>query len=207
MWTLLFTLSLAADIVSLILHFNPWQTSSYKYHVNSQESHCNYCIKVPLIIERLFVKYNIIIPTAASSLICCMWHSKFEIPITWHCSYYLSCPSDDTICRVMTQVEKEVTDLMMKALRHCNVDAASLLQQPTVQYRAATIHHRLASLYHNAYRNQVGVRQCGQIRSRLLVGVVFRGCRHYLFHAGNTAFLLWSHFPAFLKKNSTFFFK
>ena len=104
----------------------------------------------------------------------------------------------------MTQVEKEVTDLMMKALRHCNVDAASLLQQPTVQYRAATIHHRLASLYHNAYRNQVGVRQCGQIRSRLLVGVVFRGVDITSFMQGIPLFYCGPTFPL-KKKNSTFF--
>ena len=52
------------------------------------------------------------------------------------------------------QVEKEVTDLMMKALKNCDVDIESP-RQPTCQYRAASIHHRLASLYHNTYRGQV----------------------------------------------------
>ena len=52
------------------------------------------------------------------------------------------------------QVEKDVTDLMLKALKYCDVDTPTL-KQPSYQYRAATIHHRLASLYHNAFRNQV----------------------------------------------------
>ena len=50
----------------------------------------------------------------------------------------------------MFQIEKEVTDLMTKALKYCKVDGSA-----GRQYRAATIHHRLASLYHNSYRNQV----------------------------------------------------
>ena len=66
----------------------------------------------------------------------------------------LTMTRDDVRC-VVTQVEKEVTDLMTKALRHCHVDTVS--PQPTVQYRAATVHHRLASLYHNAYRTLVSI--------------------------------------------------
>lgn len=51
------------------------------------------------------------------------------------------------------KVEKEVVDLMLKSLKYCNVDIKSA-KQPMCQYRAATIHHRLASLYHNSLRNQ-----------------------------------------------------
>lgn len=52
------------------------------------------------------------------------------------------------------QIEKEVSEAMMKSLKHCDVDSASA-RQPLCQYRAATIHHRLASMYHSCLRNQV----------------------------------------------------
>lgn len=52
------------------------------------------------------------------------------------------------------QIEKEVSEAMMKSLRYCDVDSASA-RQPLCQYRAATIHHRLASMYHSCLRNQV----------------------------------------------------
>lgn len=53
------------------------------------------------------------------------------------------------------QIEKEVSEAMMKSLKHCDVDSATA-RQPLCQYRAATIHHRLASMYHSCLRNQVG---------------------------------------------------
>ena len=43
---------------------------------------------------------------------------------------------------------------MMKALKFCDVLTTSP-RQTTCQYRAATIHHRLASLYHNTLRTMV----------------------------------------------------
>ncbi|CAH1782614.1 unnamed protein product [Owenia fusiformis] len=49
------------------------------------------------------------------------------------------------------QVEKEVTELMTKALKYCDVNSEQS-RQIMCQYRAASIHHRLASLYHNAFR-------------------------------------------------------
>ncbi|KAG9470081.1 hypothetical protein GDO78_018934, partial [Eleutherodactylus coqui] len=52
-------------------------------------------------------------------------------------------------------IEKEVTEAMMKSLKYCDVDTVSA-RQPLCQYRAATIHHRLASMYHSCLRNQVG---------------------------------------------------
>lgn len=52
------------------------------------------------------------------------------------------------------QIEKEVSEAMMKSLKHCDVDSATA-RQPLCQYRAATIHHRLASMYHSCLRNQV----------------------------------------------------
>ena len=53
-----------------------------------------------------------------------------------------------------TQIEKEVSEAMMKSLKYCDVDSVSA-RQPLCQYRAATIHHRLASMYHSCLRNQV----------------------------------------------------
>ncbi|CAN8023585.1 unnamed protein product [Ixodes persulcatus] len=52
------------------------------------------------------------------------------------------------------EIEKEVVKLMLKSLDLCSSET-SLSRQPLYQYRAATIYHRLASLHHNAYRNQV----------------------------------------------------
>ncbi|XP_028916371.1 erythroid differentiation-related factor 1 isoform X2 [Ornithorhynchus anatinus] len=57
--------------------------------------------------------------------------------------------------KAQEQIEKEVSEAMMKSLKHCDVDTASA-RQPLCQYRAATIHHRLASMYHSCLRNQVG---------------------------------------------------
>lgn len=44
---------------------------------------------------------------------------------------------------------------MMKSLKYCDLQTESA-RQPLYQYRAATIHHRLASMYHSCFRNQVG---------------------------------------------------
>ncbi|XP_030632021.1 erythroid differentiation-related factor 1 [Chanos chanos] len=57
--------------------------------------------------------------------------------------------------KAQEQVEREVTETMMKSLRYCDLQTESP-RQPLYQYRAATIHHRLASMYHSCYRNQVG---------------------------------------------------
>ncbi|XP_066210931.1 erythroid differentiation-related factor 1 isoform X2 [Saccopteryx leptura] len=57
--------------------------------------------------------------------------------------------------KAQEQIEKEVSEAMMKSLKHCDVDSASA-RQPLCQYRAATVHHRLASMYHSCLRNQVG---------------------------------------------------
>lgn len=54
------------------------------------------------------------------------------------------------------QIEREVTEAMMKSLKYCDLQT-ELARQPLYQYRAATIHHRLASMYHSCYRNQVGM--------------------------------------------------
>ncbi|XP_061915162.1 erythroid differentiation-related factor 1-like isoform X2 [Entelurus aequoreus] len=53
------------------------------------------------------------------------------------------------------QIEREVTESMMKSLKYCDLQTESA-RQPLYQYRAATIHHRLASMYHSCFRNQVG---------------------------------------------------
>ncbi|KAL4640951.1 erythroid differentiation-related factor 1 isoform X3 [Arapaima gigas] len=57
--------------------------------------------------------------------------------------------------KAQEQIEKEVTDAMMKSLKYCDLQTESA-RQPLYQYRAATIHHRLASMYHSCFRNQVG---------------------------------------------------
>ncbi|KAJ4948420.1 hypothetical protein JOQ06_019954 [Pogonophryne albipinna] len=57
--------------------------------------------------------------------------------------------------KAQEQIEREVTDAMMKSLKYCDLQTDSA-RQPLYQYRAATIHHRLASMYHSCFRNQVG---------------------------------------------------
>ncbi|KAM8924402.1 erythroid differentiation-related factor 1 [Pelodytes ibericus] len=57
--------------------------------------------------------------------------------------------------KAQEQIEREVTESMMKSLKYCDVETISG-RQPLCQYRAATIHHRLASMYHSCLRNQVG---------------------------------------------------
>lgn len=54
----------------------------------------------------------------------------------------------------LKQVESEVESCMKKALKLCSVDE-NIPQHVNYMYRAATIHHRLASLNHNAFRNKV----------------------------------------------------
>lgn len=48
-------------------------------------------------------------------------------------------------------MEREVVDILQKALKHCDIETAGP-RQPVYQFRAATIQHRLASLYHRVYR-------------------------------------------------------
>ncbi|XP_036402588.1 erythroid differentiation-related factor 1 isoform X2 [Megalops cyprinoides] len=60
--------------------------------------------------------------------------------------------------KAQEQIEREVTDAMMKSLKYCDLQTESA-RQPLYQYRAATIHHRLASMYHSCFRNQVGDEQ------------------------------------------------
>jgi len=48
-------------------------------------------------------------------------------------------------------LEREVVDTLQKALKHCDIDTPGP-RQPVYQFRAATIQHRLASLYHRVYR-------------------------------------------------------
>ncbi|XP_037660267.1 erythroid differentiation-related factor 1 isoform X2 [Choloepus didactylus] len=57
--------------------------------------------------------------------------------------------------KAQEQIEKEVSEAMMKSLKYCDIDSVTA-RQPLCQYRAATVHHRLASMYHSCLRNQVG---------------------------------------------------
>ncbi|KZC11110.1 Erythroid differentiation-related factor 1 [Dufourea novaeangliae] len=54
-------------------------------------------------------------------------------------------------CKTKEELEREVVDILQKALKHCDTETAGL-RQPVYQFRAATIQHRLASLYHRVYR-------------------------------------------------------
>lgn len=56
--------------------------------------------------------------------------------------------------RAQEDVEKEIAELLVRALSHCDIVTPGC-RQLICQYRAGTIHHRLASLYHHAIRNQV----------------------------------------------------
>ncbi|XP_038070615.1 erythroid differentiation-related factor 1-like [Patiria miniata] len=63
------------------------------------------------------------------------------------------------------QVEKDIIGLMNNALHLCEVEDITPAKQPVYQYRAATIHHRLASMHHNAYRNQSSLQKQKHTRS------------------------------------------
>jgi len=66
------------------------------------------------------------------------------------------------------KVERDVTNLMLKALKYCDSGG---VQDVMRQYRAATIHHRLASLFHNAFRSsQVSLGFWGSILRALVRG-------------------------------------
>ncbi|RZF42879.1 hypothetical protein LSTR_LSTR012693 [Laodelphax striatellus] len=56
--------------------------------------------------------------------------------------------------RTREEVEREVVELMQKALKFCDVDTPGP-KQPMYQYRAGMLHYRLACLYHKTYRNLV----------------------------------------------------
>ena len=58
---------------------------------------------------------------------------------------------------VSVQIESDIIELMEKALRYSDivVSCSSEHNLPAVRCRIAKIHHRLASLYHNALRNDV----------------------------------------------------
>ena len=53
------------------------------------------------------------------------------------------------------QIESDIIELMEKALQYTDVfvGCSSAHHELAVQYRTGKIHHRLASLYHNALRN------------------------------------------------------
>lgn len=48
------------------------------------------------------------------------------------------------------ELEREVVDILQKALKHCDTETPGP-RQPVYQFRAAAIQHRLASLYHRVY--------------------------------------------------------
>ena len=60
---------------------------------------------------------------------------------------------------ICVQIEADIIEMMEKALKYTDVivGCSSAHYQFAVQYRTAKIHHRLASLYHNALRNDVSI--------------------------------------------------
>ncbi len=55
------------------------------------------------------------------------------------------------------KIEKEVIECMTRALKYLEVELhySSSDRSSLAKYRAGTIHHRLASLLHNAFRTEV----------------------------------------------------
>ncbi|XP_051883232.1 erythroid differentiation-related factor 1 isoform X3 [Pristis pectinata] len=85
-----------------------------------------------------------------------VWDSvKWELSTTYFTMATLEQDYAPLSRKAQEQIEREVTDFMMKSLKYCDIHTESA-RQPLCQYRAATIHHRLASMYHNSLRNQVG---------------------------------------------------
>ncbi|XP_072095522.1 erythroid differentiation-related factor 1 isoform X2 [Mobula birostris] len=85
-----------------------------------------------------------------------VWDSvKWELSTTYFTMATLEQDYAPLSRKAQEQIEREVADFMMKSLKYCDIHTESV-RQPLCQYRAATIHHRLASMYHNSLRNQVG---------------------------------------------------
>ena len=63
-----------------------------------------------------------------------------------------------TEAHTVDEVEKMVADLYNRALRLCDIETAGP-SQPVFQYRAASIHMKLGSLYHLKYRNEEDFQQ------------------------------------------------
>ncbi|XP_063818313.1 erythroid differentiation-related factor 1 [Pseudophryne corroboree] len=85
-----------------------------------------------------------------------VWDSVYwELSTTYFTMATLLQDYAPTSRKAQEQIEREVTEAMMKSLKYCGVETVSA-RQPLCQYRAATIHHRLASMYHSCLRNQVG---------------------------------------------------
>ncbi|XP_048449137.1 erythroid differentiation-related factor 1-like isoform X2 [Rhincodon typus] len=85
-----------------------------------------------------------------------VWDSvKWELSTTYFTMATLEQDYAPLSRKAQEQIEREVADSMMKSLKYCDIRTESA-RQPLCQYRAATIHHRLASMYHNSLRNQVG---------------------------------------------------
>ncbi|OWF38276.1 erythroid differentiation-related factor 1-like [Mizuhopecten yessoensis] len=74
------------------------------------------------------------------------------------------------------KVEKEVTDLMTKSLKYCDMGNTSV-RQPMYQYRAGSVNHRLASLYHKSILTEVSDQK-----------------RKYLRHLADTQYSKAAHF-------------
>lgn len=51
----------------------------------------------------------------------------------------------------LDEAEREVIDALHKSLKYCDLETAGA-KLPVYQFRAAKIHHRLASLHHAQYR-------------------------------------------------------
>ncbi|XP_075222237.1 erythroid differentiation-related factor 1-like isoform X2 [Lycorma delicatula] len=79
--------------------------------------------------------------------------------INWELStalYTLATLSQDYpmpfISKSKGEAEREVVELLQKALKQCDLDTPGP-RQPVYQFRAASLHHRLGSLYHKVFRS------------------------------------------------------
>ncbi|CAF1135868.1 unnamed protein product [Adineta steineri] len=99
----------------------------------------------------------------------------FEVyrTLSWELSnsYFAMATSlqDHAPLSTMTQedVEKEVIECMTRALKYLDVELnySSSDRSPLAKYRAGTIHHRLASLLHNAFRTEENKTRRKHLRS------------------------------------------
>ncbi|BET01607.1 Chromosome 10 open reading frame 137 [Nesidiocoris tenuis] len=53
--------------------------------------------------------------------------------------------------KTIEEIEREAAELLLKAIRYCDL-ASNSYRQPLYQFRAATLHQRLGSLYFNSFR-------------------------------------------------------
>lgn len=82
-----------------------------------------------------------------------IWHSViWEMSTTVFTMASLLQDYPDLSTKTQEEVEREVVDFLQKALKYCDLETPGP-RQLVYQFRAASIHHRLASLYHKCLRS------------------------------------------------------